>query len=401
MSKLSKYFIGVAVKRLSAVEVDKKISNQHEFNGIKSMSRLFGEATGKLKIETDFIYLGEEEDDTLTTSGFLTWYDSRENHPTRTEYRMYYPANNEVINFAEQEDLLVIAKKQDGKALLFVIRNGSTFERQILWLFGITNETESFQVNTLEGSIDKEIGFVEAKILETLGIETAADDDWLDEILSRFKGSFPNTFIFSSFARETASEIDVLGNPDKALVFWLNHEEHLFRTLERYLVQKELDKGFDDVDAFINLSLSVQNRRKSRMGHALENHLEYIFTEHSLSFSKGKITEQNSKPDFLFPSINQYHDLTFPVEYLTMLGVKSTCKERWNQVLAEANRIEKKHLLTLEPGISINQTQKMQEKFLQLVLPQPLHETYLPEQQHWLMNLADFISLIKMREASI
>ena len=67
-----------------------------------------------------------------------------------------------------------------------------------------------------------------------------------------------------------------------------------------------------------------------------------------------------------------------------MLGVKSTCKDRWRQVLAEADRIEYKHLLTLETSISKHQTDEMQAKNLQLVLPRGLHETYTPEQQTWL-----------------
>lgn len=36
-----------------------------------------------------------------------------------------------------------------------------------------------------------------------------------------------------------------------------------------------------------------------------------------------------------------------------MLGAKTTIKERWRQVLEEANRIERKHLITLEPAVSV------------------------------------------------
>ena len=42
-----------------------------------------------------------------------------------------------------------------------------------------------------------------------------------------------------------------------------------------------------------------------------------------------------------------------------MLGAKSTCKDRWRQVLAEDEKISRKHLLTLEPGISEPQTHQM------------------------------------------
>ena len=81
-----------------------------------------------------------------------------------------------------------------------------------------------------------------------------------------------------------------------------------------------------------------------------------------------------------------------------MLGVKSTCKDRWRQVLAEANRIKTKHLFTLEPGISENQTTEMQYSNLRLILPQPLHETYSTAQQVWLMNLEGFINLVRDRQ---
>ena len=81
-----------------------------------------------------------------------------------------------------------------------------------------------------------------------------------------------------------------------------------------------------------------------------------------------------------------------------MLGAKSTCKDRWRQVLSEAARIEGKHLLTLEPSISENQTSEMRAKQLQLVLPKALHETYRPAQRSWLMSVADFISLVRARQ---
>ena len=81
-----------------------------------------------------------------------------------------------------------------------------------------------------------------------------------------------------------------------------------------------------------------------------------------------------------------------------MLGVKSTCKDRWRQVLAEADRIELKHLFTLESAISTNQTSEMQVKSLQLVLPLSLHATFLPRQQEWLMDLQEFLLLLKERQ---
>ena len=50
MSLLSKYFEGIAVKRLSAVESNPEISNQHEFNGTRAMATILG--SEKIKINT-------------------------------------------------------------------------------------------------------------------------------------------------------------------------------------------------------------------------------------------------------------------------------------------------------------------------------------------------------------
>ena len=65
-----------------------------------------------------------------------------------------------------------------------------------------------------------------------------------------------------------------------------------------------------------------------------------------------------------------------------MPGVKPPSKVRWGQVLAEADRIDHKHLLTLEASSSRHQTDEMQAKNLQLVLPRGLHQTYTPSNRH-------------------
>lgn len=64
-----------------------------------------------------------------------------------------------------------------------------------------------------------------------------------------------------------------------------------------------------------------------------------------------------------------------------MLGAKSTLKDRWRQVLSEAERIPEKHLITLEPGISEHQTGEMQAKRLRLVIPDRLHASFRPRQR--------------------
>jgi hypothetical protein len=181
--------------------------------------------------------------------------------------------------------------------------------------------------------------------------------------------------------------------------------------LEKHFIAEQLNRGSFfckeneagtgagvDVDGFVQYSLSIQNRRKRRAGQSLENHVEQLFISRNIRYDRTKITENNSKPDFVFPSIAEYHDVSFNSAMLTMLGVKSTCKDRWRQVLVEARRIPNKHLLTLEAAISENQTHEMQSNNLQLVVPVALHNTYSPRQQNWLMNLTDFVGLLKKRQ---
>jgi len=186
---------------------------------------------------------------------------------------------------------------------------------------------------------------------------------------------------------------------DDVLMAWMEREEILFKTLEKHLIGERLSQGFtDDVDSFISFSLSVQNRRKSRAGLALENHLEILFQECDLRYTRTPVTENKAKPDFIFPGSNEYHDPDYNSGLLTMLGVKSSCKDRWRQVLSEADRIDSKHLLTLEPAISTNQTDEMQAKKLQLVVPKSLHATYQEQQQMWLMGVADFIEFVSKKQ---
>lgn len=169
--------------------------------------------------------------------------------------------------------------------------------------------------------------------------------------------------------------------------------------IARHLISDRLSKGFEgDLDGFISFSLSIQNRRKSRVGYALENHLGMAFEKTGIRFSRTAVTENKAKPDFLFPGIAEYRNNAYDPVKLTMLGVKSSCKDRWRQVLSEADRISHKHLLTLETAISANQTQERQSKKLQLVLAKQLHSTYAAHQQAWLMDLAAFTEMVRGRQ---
>lgn len=394
---LSQYFDGVMAKRLSAVEANLEKSNQHEFNGVAAMKRVFG--TERQKFPTRFLFL-DDENPPISEDGFLTWYDAREKHPTRSEYRLFFPTTA-VSRAASAGDALFIGLRPDKSALVVIAPGTSTIARQLAWLFDV-EVADLFCVTSEFTRNSVRLEYASKCILENIGIEIDEQDiDYLEDMLVRFDGHFPSTKEFSAYARGTLHDVDARDNPDEVLVQWLEREEVLFRTLEKHLIQKQLDKGFADVDAFIAYSLSVQNRRKSRVGQSLENHFEMILKGRNIRYDRTKVTENRSKPDFIFPGIKEYHDERFAASLLTMLGAKSTCKDRWRQVLAEADRIEHKHLLTLEAAISVHQTDEMVSKNLQLVVPKSIHKTYTKQQQDWLMDVSSFIELLAQKQLKI
>lgn len=404
---LSEYFEGVAAKKLSAVEADETRSNQHEYHATKKVQAFLGSPDEKTRIPARFLYLTDDDPDPIVEDAFLTLYNCRKGKPRAPEYHLYFPTTNVSLN-ASEGDLLVIAKKRDGGLLVIIAENGSSIGRQIEWLFGFADLAHpGFSVKSeLETEQDR-IEFASRFILENIGIAVeTSEDTYLDDMLSRFAGRFPTTREFSAYARSTLKDLSPQDQPDLVLMTWMEREEILFRTLERYLIADRLSQGFAgeasagvvDVDGFLSFSLSVQNRRKSRVGLALENHLELLFAENGLRYTRTAVTENKAKPDFLFPGVTEYHNPAFDSLKLTMLGVKSTCKDRWRQVLAEADRIDNKHLLTLETAISTHQTDEMAAKRLQLVLPRSLHKTYTQGQQAWLMDVASFTELVRNRQ---
>lgn len=399
---LSRYFEGIAVKRLRAVEADISRSNQHEYNGVNELKKILG--SERASFPARFIWLADEQD-ALSEDGFVTWYDARENHPTRSEYRLYFPTTP-VSELAKAGDTLFIAKRTNGSVMAIITPAGSTIQNQMLWLFGLPDQPElEFTAQEISESRTDGLDFAVRYILDELGIEIEEPEaNALDALIEKFGLEFPKTREFSELARNSLPEISATESPDSTLLAWMDREEQLFRRLERHIIAERLRAGFSDdkntdVDGFLHFSLSVQNRRKARAGAALENHLEAIFTACSIRFDRGPETENKNRPDFLFPSAVDYRNMQFPVARLTMLGVKSTLKDRWRQILAEAQRIPEKHLLTLEPRISDNQTAQMKSENIRLVIPAGLQDTYRKEQKKDLMSLSNFIDLVRSRQS--
>lgn len=169
----------------------------------------------------------------------------------------------------------------------------------------------------------------------------------------------------------------------------------VFAKIEEAHVLPQIQSGFLSVDKFISYSLGVANRRKSRTGKSLELNLSQIFRDAKLSFSEQAVTENQKKPDFLFPSQEAYHNDAFPDVKLHMMAAKTCCKDRWRQVLSEADRIPRKHLFTLQEGVSVSQFEEMKAGGLRLIIPQPNNNKFPDEIRNELTNLDSFVSFIQ------
>ena len=203
------------------------------------------------------------------------------------------------------------------------------------------------------------------------------NENVLDLLPKEWYDTFPSGKDIFKFIESRLPQIQWKKTVDELLLARRALEFEVFAEVERQNVLPNIRDGFSTVDDFIRYSNSVANRRKSRAGTSLELHLESIFNYEKLKFEAQAVTELNKKPDFLFPSGIAYHDATYPETKLHMLASKTCCKDRWRQVINEADRIKQKHLFTLQEGVSGNQLKEMYKEGIVLVVPQPILKSFV------------------------
>ena len=230
----------------------------------------------------------------------------------------------------------------------------------------------------------------------------------MDLFISGLNGKFPTSVEMSLVARTiqyqtAAGRKKTLTDPDVALLQWTEQEYRLFRAIEHAKYGAIVAQGFTSVENFVTLANQILNRRKSRAGKSLEHHLAAIFDEHNIQYTAQGVTEGNKRPDFLFPSEQAYHDQKFSVKNLCMLAAKTTCKDRWRQILNEADRFrdENKYLCTMQQGISGAQMDEMQADRVVLVVPRPYIRSYPKDRQKRIWTLGRFIDYVKNMEGII
>lgn len=391
----------VAYKRLSSVDLPNSGSNQHEFNGVAALKEIFG--TTYRKFPARIIWAPEDLDDMQEARTSLTWYDARERIPNRSEYRLYYESKHAaILEKAQVGDSLFIVETHENELILIVSPKDSTTTQTLNWFFQTTSPLERFQLETSLNSKADRATFLAITFFERLGfVLPKATVSFAEKVNLKFPDPYkwPKGIELAEFAWEIAVNIDPVNDPDFALTEWVNIEYLAYKELETRWLEPEIRKlllpgGAVDISLFRSLAHSTLNRAKSRAGFSLERHMERILTLNSIRFTSQGKTEAKKRPDFLFPSNEDYHDPVFPPEKLFMLAAKRTLKDRWRQVLSEADRIPFKHLLTLDPLLTNDQLTEMSLANVTLVVPTTLETTYDKATRGSMLSVKAFISLM-------
>lgn len=282
-------------------------------------------------------------------------------------------------------------------------------------LFVFTKQTETDYSAFILNSDDDIQGFLDA-----FGITPAETNCLVDvsQITSEvYEQNVINTFIQSVHAEFPASErmsaaarkiydqvfhngTLALTDPDKILLDWTTEEYTLFRSFEQANYGAKIKRGFPSVEEFITTANAVLNRRKSRAGKSLEHHLAALFDINHVRYTAQGITEGKKRPDFIFPSEEAYHDAAFSIDKICSLAAKTTCKDRWRQVLNESDRLKdsNKYLCTLQQGISSTQLDEMKAEKVVLVVPKPYIAAFPRNRQSEIWTVRQFIGYVRQIE---
>ena len=222
-------------------------------------------------------------------------------------------------------------------------------------------------------------------------LDSRAGPCWLegDQLPDGWLEQFPSTLEVFGKALELEPYSDL--RIDDRMLRRRVCEYSVFRSVEHAVITNAIQGGFESVDHFLRTAQSILQRRRSRSGRSLELQVQTILKEENVKHSAQPTVETGNRPDFIFPSQDDYENPNFPAARLRMLACKSTVKERWRQVVGEADRIPVKHLFTLQEGVSAAQYDEMKRRGVRLVVPASLHYRFPEAVRAELVSLQDFV----------
>lgn len=369
-------------KFISANDVGDTGGHQSGFYIPKNVVPMIFNIPGKKGENLDRIVKIKWQGDFFTESRFV-YYGSG----TRNEYRLTrFGRGFPYLNSENWGNLLVISQIEYEHYEAFILSSDDEIEA-FFSAFGMSPEdTNKLIKQKAQDSIDSMLADCFSEYLKSLKVDFPTTEDLAKNARNCFMKA--NHYSFK----------DTIAEPDKRILEWINCEYELFRNIEADRYSSILMTPFVNIQKLIDVANTILNRRKSRAGKSLEHHLGEIFHVNALNFDTQVITEDNKKPDFIFPGKTEYHNKSTPDSYLTFLASKTTCKDRWRQILNEADRIKEKHLFTLQQGISVNQLDEMYRYGVTLVIPKA-YKTFFPKiYQDKILDLKTFVNLVKAKQ---
>lgn len=325
------------------------------------------------------------------------WYNNRLRGGTRNETRL--------TGFGGKQSALLDPDSTGALAIFAFVLNGNVGAKEChVWV--CRNEIEEDLVEERLGPVEPKLHLVwqpgdvaQPSLFEEIKTEPRSNCRLTDsEIPSLWLKKFPSgeEIIRKTFELQPLKGIAV----DERLTKRRRCEFEIFQSIEEAVHLPKIKKGFETIESFLGIAQTILQSRKSRSGTSLELHVRDIMIEEGLrsgsDFTHRPVVEGNKRPDFLFPSKAAYDDPAFPSARLRMLAAKTTCKDRWRQITSEADRISKKHLLTLQEGISEPQFREMQEAGVLLVVPSELHDSFPKAVRPNLISFESFIGDIRL-----
>ncbi len=314
------------------------------------------------------------------TDSRVKWYGKG----TRSEYRL--------TRFGK--DFPHLSHDSVGDLLVLIPRSHTEFSAHVLDL-----EEDIAQIQATLG-----VEIIRSWAVYQPGAPEETEEECIEKHFLRFAKtltSFPPGKVFSAEAQQALINcIAALKNysPDRKLIEFMDAEFRLFRIAERILCEPEIVRPFKNVDDFLKTAKTITQRRVARAGRSLENHVEYILKESGIPHKMRPSID--GEPDVVIPSEEAYFDSSYPLDRLFVVGIKTTCKDRWRQVLNEGRRQPHKHLLTLQQGISGNQLQEMDAAHLTLIVPEKYHSQY-PKKGHsaTILKVETFLDTVRAQLA--
>ena len=319
--------------------------------------------------------------DGRVTKSTVKWYGSR----TRREYRL--------TGFNRERDFPFMAHDSVGSLLVLIPEKSDRF---LMYVLDEEDDIEDIQAAL---GVEAVRGWAVYDSKAAAG-PPEAENDCIERHFRKFTGAltrFPATVAFADEARAALMDCvkDLVSSPsDDQLMRCIAAEYTLFRIAERKLSERDVVRVFKDIDDFLATAQTILQRRKARAGKSLEHHVEYLLKQAKIPFERNANVE-GTKPGILIPHSKQYLDRVWPEEKLFIVGIKTTCKDRWRQVLQEAPRIKRKHILTVQKGISPAQLTEMKKAAVTLVVPKDLHRDYPKDRRRELMSVASFIDSVR------